>query len=162
VPQEPPMPRLLTEFVGTFFLVLTVVLASPHAAALTPIAIGLILMVMVYMGGHISGAHYNPAVTLAVLVRGKIPFADAVGSWIVQFGASIVAAFVGSALNRVSLGSAGVAISPAPGLIAGADRSDLEIWLSAGLVEVLFAFALALVVLNVTTTRATAGNSYFG
>ena len=67
------MKNYIVEFIGTFFLVLVVGLTagSPGAAAFAPVAIGTILMVMVYMGGHISGAHYNPAVTLAVLMRGK-------------------------------------------------------------------------------------------
>ena len=69
--------KLAVEFIGTFFLVLTVgqvvVGADPAspASALAPLAIGSALMVMVYAGGHISGGHYNPAVTLAVWLRGK-------------------------------------------------------------------------------------------
>ncbi len=68
------MPRYLTEFLGTFFLVLTVGLAG--GSPLGAIAIGSVLMVMVYMGGALSGAHYNPAVTLAIFLRGKLPARD--------------------------------------------------------------------------------------
>ncbi|MCI0408976.1 MAG: aquaporin, partial [Acidobacteria bacterium] len=62
------MNKYLVEFIGTFFLVLTIGFAvlEPGAGPLAPLAIGSALMVMVYAGGHISGAHYNPAVTLAV------------------------------------------------------------------------------------------------
>ncbi len=62
------MKKYVVEFIGTFFLVLTIgmVVIEPGAGALAPLAIGSALAVMVYAGGHISGGHYNPAVTLAV------------------------------------------------------------------------------------------------
>ena len=66
------MSRYVTELVGTFFLVLTIALTVTNGTPLAPIAIGSVLMVMVYMGGHISGAHYNPAVSVAILIRGKM------------------------------------------------------------------------------------------
>ena len=72
------MTKYLVEFIGTFFLVLTIGLAVANAGQLAPLAIGSVLMVMVYAGGHISGAHYNPAVTLAVFLRGKCPALDVV------------------------------------------------------------------------------------
>ena len=64
--------KLTVEFIGTFFLVFTIGMAVATAGALAPLAIGAVLMVMVFAGGHISGAHYNPAVSTAVFVRGKI------------------------------------------------------------------------------------------
>ena len=67
------MSRYVTEFVGTFFLVLTIGLTVMNGTPMAPIAIGSVLMVMVYMGGHISGAHYNPAVSVAILIRGPPP-----------------------------------------------------------------------------------------
>src|SRR5712671_584991 len=79
------MGKYITEFIGTFFLVLVVALTGNATA------IGSVLMVMVYAGGHISGAHYNPAVTLAVLIRGKINITDAVAYWVVQFIGAIAA-----------------------------------------------------------------------
>lgn len=86
------MRRYITEFIGTFFLVLTIGATVLTKTPLAPVAIGAILMVMVYAGGHISGAHYNPAVTLAVLLRGRISLADAVPYWIVQLAAGVIAA----------------------------------------------------------------------
>jgi glycerol uptake facilitator-like aquaporin len=65
------MRNYLTEFIGTFFLVLTIGLTVLGGTQLAPLAIGSSLMIMVYMGGHVYGGHYNPAVSLAVLLRGK-------------------------------------------------------------------------------------------
>ena len=85
-----PIAKYVVEFIGTFFLVFTVgmTLKSPDLSALAPLAIGSALMVMVYAGGHVSGAHYNPAVTLGVFIRGKCPTADVVPYMAAQvFGA---------------------------------------------------------------------------
>ena len=139
------MAKLLTEFVGTFFLVLTVCLAG--GAPFGALAIGMALAVMVYMGGPISGAHYNPAVTVAVWMRGKCPVADLVPYIVVQILGAIAAAALAYAIVGKSVG-----------VEKGPNVSDL----SALLVEFVFTFALALVVLNVATTKAAAGNSYFG
>jgi aquaporin Z len=137
----------LTEFIGTFFLVFTIGLAIHTGSPMAALAIGSGLMIMVYMGGHISGAHYNPAVTLAVVMRGKLPLTEAVPYWISQ----ILGAFVASWMVYVVTGST---FAPAPGEGASA--------LQALLVEFLFTFALASVVLNVATHRKTAGNSFYG
>ncbi len=104
-------------------------------------------MVMVYMGGHISGAHYNPAVSLAVLIRGKLGFKDFIGYIISQIGGALAA----SGIVFVILGST---FAPSP-----AETSSIT---AALLVEVLYTFALCLVVLNVATSEATEGNSYYG
>jgi len=147
---SPPLaPRLLVEFIGTFFLVLTVCAAiSPKTGAgpLAPLAIGSILMVMVFAGGHISGGHYNPAVSLAVLIRGKL----AVGEW------------AGYTVTQLVAGAAGGLA--ASGIVG---RGRLQTAAAAGTlkvfsVELLFTFALAYVVLNVATARHGEGNSYFG
>src|SRR5437763_5050611 len=89
-----PIAKLVVEFIGTFFLVFTVgmTVKSPDAAALAPLAIGSALMVMVYAGGHFSGGHYNPAVTLGATLRGKYTWADAVPYWVAQFLAAAAAA----------------------------------------------------------------------
>ena len=139
--------KLLTEFIGTFFLVLTVGLTVLGGTPMAPLAIGSALMVMVYMGGHISGAHYNPAVTLAVLLRGAMERRDAIPYWVAQVGGALAAAAIVQA-------TAGSTFAPAPGADAG--------MLAALLIEVLFTFALALVVLNTATADETSGNSYFG
>src|SRR5881398_3550774 len=99
------MNKYIVEFIGTFFLVLTVVCTGIGAGAgvIAPLAIGAALMVMVYAGGHISGGHYNPAVTLGVLIRGKIQPADVVPYWIAQFAGAAVAALLAEFLFTFAL-----------------------------------------------------------
>ncbi len=74
------MKKYVVEFIGAFFLVLTIgfTVLEPGAGAMAPLAIGSALMVMVYAGGHISGGHYNPAVTLAVWMRGRCATQDVI------------------------------------------------------------------------------------
>jgi len=141
------MREYLTEAIGTFFLVLTIGLTVLSGSAFAPLAIGASLMVMVYMGGHVSGGHYNPAVTLAVTLRGNLPAAQVVPYWLSQLvGASIAALVVRSIVGQT--------FAPSPG--AGVPV------MSALLVEVLFTFALCLVVLQSATASATKGNSFYG
>lgn len=139
--------KLTIEGFGTFFLVLTIglVVLEPGAGDLAPLAIGSVLMVLVYAGGHISGAHYNPAVSLAVWMRGRATAADLAGYAAVQVAAAVAAAFVVGFLKQ----------GPAP------DPLVLETG-PALVAELLFTFALAFVILNVATARGTEGNSYFG
>ena len=141
------MNRYLTEFIGTFFLVLTIGLTVLSGSPAAPIAIGSGLMVMVYMGGHISGAHYNPAVSLAILMRGKMDSRDFVPYLVAQ----VVGATLAAGAVLLILGST---FAPAPAEGAGL----LAVLLS----EFLFTFALALVVLHVATADDTAGNDYYG
>lgn len=138
---------LIVEFIGTFFLVLVVGLTvvSPGAGALAPLAIGSTLMIMVYAGGHISGGHYNPAVTLGVWMRGKCATKDVVPYMLTQILAGIVAAVT---VNFFKAGVAVTAGSPDPA------RALLN--------EFLFTFALVYVVLNTATSKKNAGNSYYG
>jgi aquaporin Z len=140
---------LVVELIGTFFLVFTVgmVVIDPGAGDLAPIAIGSVLAVMVYAGGHISGAHYNPAVTLAVLIRGKTTIAIAAGYWVAQLVAAVLAAGAIAYLK--------------PALPDAPLNDSLDVG-AALLAEFLFTFALAYVVLNVATAKGTEGNSYFG
>jgi aquaporin Z len=142
------MNKYIAEFIGTFFLVLTVGCTGIGAGAgvIAPLAIGAALMVMVFAGGHISGGHYNPAVTLGVLIRGKVKPADAVPYWIAQFVAAGVAAWLTSKVLRA--GAPVTAIAPKMG--------------PAFLAEFLFTFALVYVVLNTATAEGTAGNSFYG
>jgi len=141
------MNRYVTEFVGTFFLILTIGLTVTNGTPMAPIAIGSVLMVMVYMGGHISGAHYNPAVSVAILIRGKMEARDLVPYVLAQVSGAILASLAVMFL-------AGDTFAPAPDPEAGL--------VTVLLAEGLFTFALALVVLNVATDDATAGNSYYG
>jgi len=141
------MQKYLTEFIGTFFLVLAITLSVITEQPLAPIAIGGTLMVMIFMGGHISGGHFNPAVSLAAMMRGALPTSDLIPYWIAQTGGALVAALLG---NFIAAGS--VAIAPGEGVNI----------IAALLVEILFTFALALVVLNVATAKGTAGNSFYG
>src|SRR5712691_982630 len=86
------MRKYVTEFVGTFGLVFTVGCAVMGKAALAPLAIGAALMVLVYAGGHISGGHYNPAVSLAAFLRGRLGAGDLGPYWLAQAAGAVVAA----------------------------------------------------------------------
>jgi aquaporin Z len=141
------MPRYLTEFIGTFFLVLTIGLTVTSGTDLAPLAIGSVLMVMVYMGGHVSGAHYNPAVTVALLLRSKLAPRDGAPYLVAQLLGATLAAWAVYLL-------VGQTFAPAPG--PGASTGQ------AFLAEALFTFALVLVIMNVATAKATEGNSYYG
>ncbi|MDP9230919.1 MAG: aquaporin [Bacteroidota bacterium] len=135
------MRKYIAEFIGTFFLVLVVTVSGE------PLAIGAILMVMVFAGGHISGAHYNPAVTLAILIRKKITINEAIPYFICQVIGGISAALLA---NWFLGGPQTVSM----------DLNDKT--MQALVAEVLGTFALAFVVLNVATTKGTAGNSFYG
>jgi aquaporin Z len=142
------MKRYLYEFIGTFFLVLTVgmTVVNPHAVGLwAPLAIGSALAVMVFAGGHVSGGHYNPAVSLAAWIHKKLPGADMLRYWVAQLLGGIVAALIVIYFKGEA--------APVP--------MELGL-LKALLAEFLFTFALCFVVLNVAMVKATAGNSYFG
>jgi aquaporin Z len=139
--------KLVTEAIGTFFLVLTIGLTVTAGLPLAPLAIGAALMVMVYMGGAISGAHYNPAVTTAMLLRRKVTAPEAAGYIVAQLVGAVLAALAVYSLTDQTF-------VPTPAADAGVAQILL--------VEVLFTFALALVILNVATARETEGNSYFG
>ena len=141
------MKKYLVEFIGTFFLVFTIgsTVITPGAGALAPIAIGAALMVMVFAGGHVSGAHFNPAVTLAVWLRGRCDKKDVVPYWVAQIAAAGVAAWL---IHHFKV----------PGTV-----QPLPIGIKAALLaEFLFTFALAWVVLNTATAKGTAGNSFYG
>jgi len=141
------MNKYLVEFIGTFFLVLTVgcSVVIGGAGVIAPLAIGSALMVMIYAGGHVSGGHYNPAVTLGVWVRGKCPTKDVIPYWIVQFIGAALAALILNYLKG-DISAKPMVLRTGPALLA----------------EFLFAFALVYVVLNVATAKATSGNSFYG
>lgn len=142
------MNKYITEFIGTMFLVLVVGVAAigGAAGAMAPFAIGGILMVMIYAGGHISGGHYNPAVTLAVLIRGKINMGDALTYWIAQIGGALAAWAIAKFIFDIE----------------GTDTSAVKS-VGKGLgAEILGTFALAYVVLNSATAKGNNGNSFYG
>jgi len=141
------MNKYIAEFIGTFFLVLTIgctVMAS-GTGGIPPLAIGAALMVMVYAGGHVSGAHYNPAVTLAVFLRGRCAAKDVLPYMAAQVLGSLMAAAVASFLR--------------PDFVATAVAADFP---RVAVAELLYTFALAYVVLNVATAKGTQGNSFYG
>ncbi len=140
------MKKYLVEFIGTFFLVFTVGMAVRSGAPLAPLAIGASLMVMIFAGGHVSGGHFNPAVTLAVFLRGKCGAKDVVPYWAAQFAAGLFAALIVTYLFT--------------GRPAGGPA--LHGTVPSAVVEFLFTFALAWVVLNVATAKGTTGNSFYG
>jgi aquaporin Z len=142
------MRKYVVEFVGTFFLVFTVCSTVLAKVALAPLAIGASLVVMVFAGGHISGAHYNPAVTLAVFLRGRMPARDLGPYWAAQ----LLAALAAAALARFIID---------PGHVTPLAVSGRGI-AAALLAELLFTFALAYVVLNVATSADHADNSFYG
>lgn len=141
------MNKYIMELLGTFFLVFTIgcTVVGNGAGALAPLAIGSALMVMVFAGGHISGAHYNPAVTLGVWLRGKCETRDVPGYMISQIVGAMLAAWAVKYLKSgAAVAPIGVAVLPA--LVA----------------EFLFTFALVFVILNVATAKGTSGNSFYG
>jgi aquaporin Z len=141
------MNRYLTEFTGTFFLVFTIGCSVLVGTPMAPLAIGASLMVMVYMGGHVSGAHYNPAVSLGLVLRGS--FATS------ELGAYVTAQLLGAIAASLAVWAVtGRTFVPAP-----ATGTSI---IAALLVEILYTTALALVVMNVATVPATAGNSFYG
>ena len=141
------MNKYVVEFIGTFFLVFTVGMCviKPDAGSFAPLAIGAALMVMVYAGGHISGGHFNPAVTIAVWVRGKCPGADVPG----YIASQAVAAFAAAVAALFLKGNPEVT------------PMDLKVG-PALMAEFLGTFALCWVVLNTATAKTTAGNSNYG
>ena len=140
--------KLTTEFIGTFFLSLTICTAAVYGSAgdYAPFGIAATLMVMIYAGGHISGAHYNPAVTVSIYLRGACEKDE-----VLPYIASQVIAAVSAAIVVESLLFPD-ALSP--------EMADLGT--DAVVAELLFTFALAYVILNVATTESTSGNGYYG
>jgi aquaporin Z len=136
--------KLVVEAIGTFFLTLTVGLVILGGTA-SPLPVGAILIAMVYMGGHVSGAHYNPAVTLGVFLRGRATATELLSYVLTQLAAAGLAALAARQLAPEAEGLA-FAVTVLPALLA----------------ELVFTFALVFVVLNVATARGTEGNSYFG
>lgn len=141
------MKKYVMELIGTFFLVLTIGMSviAGGSGVIPPLAIGSILMVMIYAGGHISGGHYNPAVTLGVWLRGRCSTKDAAPYMIFQVIGALLAGFVVKYLTPgMQITTRELAVIPE--LVA----------------EFLFTFALVFVVLNSATSKDNNGNSFYG
>jgi aquaporin Z len=140
--------KLLTEFIGTFFLSLTISVSVIHYEyEYIPFAIASTLMVVIYAGGHISGAHYNPAVTISVYLRGSCNKDDVLPYIASQILAAVIAALV------------------ADRFLTTKKYYDVELFTlgsEAVVAEFLFTFLLAYVILNVATTESKSGNGYYG
>ena len=133
------MNKYTIEFLGTFFLVLIIGLSQ------NPVAIGLGLAVLVYMGAHISGAHYNPVVSLAMLINNQIELKEFSFYLASQLLGSVVATYF-----IMLLGNDFEVIS---------NTNDIS---SFFLAEILFTFLLVFVILNVALNKKLKGNQFYG
>jgi aquaporin Z len=140
--------KYAVEGIGAFFLTFVVVVSVLSHSVFTPLAAGAALMVMIYAGGHISGGHYNPAVTMGALVRGRIGIGEAVGYWIAQIVGGVIAGVIGRAVVN----------PPAVATLTLTGHAEA----AAAVVELLCTFALSYVMLNVATSKDQPGNGFFG
>jgi len=142
------MNKYITELIGTFFLVLTIgcTVIGGGGGVIPPLAIGSALMVMIFAGGHVSGAHYNPAVTLGVWIRGRCETKDVIPYMVFQVIGAVLAALAVARCLRVGVKVTAMTPALGPALLA----------------EFLFTFALVYVVLNSATAKGTSGNSFYG
>lgn len=144
------MKKYITEFIGTFFLVMIICFAYTNAGALAPLAVGVGMVALVYMGGPISKAHYNPAITLAFLLRGHVRGSEAA----IYVGAQMAGAFAASLASEGMLGFS---------LAIGPDPAYQDFHLAKPLLaEALFTFLIAFTILNVAASKLTEGNEYYG
>ena len=134
----------VTELIGTYFLVLSIGL-STELGVFAPITIGCVLAAMIYAGGHLSKAHYNPAITLAFWLRGHCERRDVLP----YIGAQLVGAVLAA-------GTVGVLVETRAFIVPSFELGPLVV------AELVFTFALAWVILNVATAAGTAGNPYYG
>ncbi len=139
--------KAATEFVGTFLFLFAISLVGPSGSVLTPLAIGGALMCVVYMGGHRSGGHYNPAVSLGLFLQKKIGASDFLAFVAAQVVAGILAFMLGYAI-------VGKPVNIVPG--------EGQTVMTALAVEAIFTFMLVLVVMNAAASRKTEGNSFYG
>jgi aquaporin Z len=140
------MKKYLVEWVGTFLFVVSIIGSIYSVSALTAIHIGIALTAIVYMGGAISGSHFNPAVTFGLLLNKKISKRDAIGYVLAQLLGALIAYLV---MNK------GLNITLPPVSLFG----DLKAFFIA---ECIFTFALVSVIYYTAVNKLTAGNSYYG
>ena len=138
--------KLAAEFLGAAFLCFTVAVAAPQGAN-APVAIGSMLMCLIYAGGHVSGAHFNPAVSLAICVRGTLPIVELPAYVLAQLAGACSAGAISKHFVAGSIGfpSAAEGVGYGPAIVEG-----------------IITFALCHTVLHVTTTVKQANNSYYG
>jgi aquaporin Z len=141
------MNKYVLEFIGTFFLVLTIGMSviAGGSGVIPPLAIGSVLIAMIVAGGHISGGHYNPAVTVGVWMRGRTETKDVVPYMIFQTAGALIAASVVKYLDPAAVIHPHV-LAVFPALLG----------------EFFFTFALVFVVINTATAKGTSGNSFYG
>ena len=145
------MKKYLVEFIGTFFLMLTIVLTvNSSMAEFAPIAIGIVLAAMIYAGMPVSGAHYNPAVSLTIWLLGRSKAKDLLWYIISQLLAGVIAAVLGIYLLRLMPDYSGIRSTGIIDFIPGS------------LAEFVGTFALIIVILWVAVAEQTKGNSYYG
>lgn len=145
--------KYIVEFIGTFFLVLTICMTSYSkvSADLQPLAVGSMLMVLIYSMGYLSGAQFNPAISLAVYLRGRINLKEMAFYWLAQIIGAIAAAMMTAVL---------ISAKPPVGLIASTPQFFSMV--PALIAEVLGSFALTWVILTVATSKALDGNNFYG
>ncbi len=140
--------KYATEAIGTLLLMFTVGAVTRGGSPLAPLGVGAVLTALVYAGGHVSGAHYNPAVTIAAYVRRRIAAGEAVGYVVAQLGGGLV----GAALVGVVV----------PARSSAPQASSGPLLVATFVAELLFTFALSYVVLNVATSKDHPDNSFYG
>ena len=145
--------KYIVEFIGTFFLVLTICMTSYSkvSADLQPLAVGSMLMVLIYSMGYLSGAQFNPAISLAIYLRGRINLKEMGFYWIAQILGAVAAAMMTAVL---------ISAKPPVGLIASTPQFFSMV--PALIAEVLGSFALTWVILTVATSKALDGNNFYG
>lgn len=152
--------RCVLEFIGTYFLALVIVTAATGGMAgnLAPLAVAGILIAMIYMAGPHSGAHFNPAVSVAFWIRGSFPAREVIPYMCMQVLGGLAAALT----QLVLLESAPVASQEMAMAALGEDGGRIPDWIQFGTAELIFTFAIVLVILHVASAPEQKGNQYFG
>jgi len=135
------MKKPIAEFIGTFFLVFTIALSG------NSLAIGVVLMIMVYSLGYISGGYFNPAVTIGMFLYKKLKRLETIYYIIAQILGSVLALVIYSLISNKLF---------SPGIPSGST------FISALIIEIIFTFALVFVIFNVCLNTRAEGNQYFG
>jgi aquaporin Z len=147
--------KLIAEFIGTLFLVTAALLGGGPAAAAT-------LVIVIYAMGHISGGHYNPAVSLGVFLRGRMTQRELIEYLVAQAAAALVAVVIYKLLNEARAVPA-AAFEEMEKRVSEAKEVALKVpFLKALVAEFLFTFLLVFTVLQVATTKSLAGNGFYG